>query len=769
MEKCNTNNVENNDTDITVIKIKVIAKEKLEFLYYIHNSNDFIDQVVDFLLETTALDNKQKQKVKNITSSTFKDNKRFADEFLLDYTNYFYVFITEFLFAVDILIKDNFKSSSKKNDKNSQEPKIDQLQLIEKLLNEIKKIENYSYKKFSLQYFNKLNLFEVKAYIVDKIVSNIMKIKFLSSIVHELFPLSLIKLHSLYLSIEQIVLSTKVSNNNFFFYLIRYEAKFPEKNLISTKLANELVRFISFENPGLTASQLDYVLNKSSLKTKIDILISTLDSLKVNTSIWLIEKHKIKDENLLNLLYLKKRNQAFNGCKVLMCEGKISLQHFIENSLTKKDLIIPKFLGELPEHCFIYLCNLIKQTSLSEVTRLINSPLNLKSKPTKSQIDQIMNSVVNVKFKNLVDDFMISSNLKSIKDMPAFLKLLESINSKNNDHLYSSQKDFFGPYLKENDYITTNYLVKLKSYKSKNKPVLPDVNYKLDDYIFLTEDYYHNNIKFVNSKNDYNNVLFLTKNAKNENIDTYDIAFDSEWQSENFLNFDKTLDLLQLSNKHFTVLINFNSLISLGSDMSELFSLLDKVISNCRYILGFAAQGDVSMLCPELKTVFLNNKKKIIDIQIMYNKFCQDVKTNNNKQKHKVKNEEINKNSKMEVEVEADSNNSNKEKNSEDNEFCDYEIISSSTEKKEDITELEVFSESEEVVEDDDKNKVHTVKSGSISLKDLTVRLLGKKLCKQETLSNWKNPKLRNAQVHYAALDAYILHDLYDKVLKLKV
>lgn len=46
---------------------------------------------------------------------------------------------------------------------------------------------------------------------------------------------------------------------------------------------------------------------------------------------------------------------------------------------------------------------------------------------------------------------------------------------------------------------------------------------------------------------------------------------------------------------------------------------------------------------------------------------------------------------------------------------------------------------------------------GSSGIKSICENILGKKLCKNEQVSNWENRPLRYSQEHYGALDAFIL------------
>ena len=52
------------------------------------------------------------------------------------------------------------------------------------------------------------------------------------------------------------------------------------------------------------------------------------------------------------------------------------------------------------------------------------------------------------------------------------------------------------------------------------------------------------------------------------------------------------------------------------------------------------------------------------------------------------------------------------------------------------------------------------------SLTKAVKELLGKEMCKQEQMSNWERRPLRLTQQHYSSLDAYILIDVFKKLLE---
>lgn len=41
--------------------------------------------------------------------------------------------------------------------------------------------------------------------------------------------------------------------------------------------------------------------------------------------------------------------------------------------------------------------------------------------------------------------------------------------------------------------------------------------------------------------------------------------------------------------------------------------------------------------------------------------------------------------------------------------------------------------------------------------------MLGKEICKDQTLTNWRRRPLRKNQIHYAAMDAVVVLKIYDK------
>ncbi|MEQ9285914.1 MAG: 3'-5' exonuclease [Cyclobacteriaceae bacterium] len=53
----------------------------------------------------------------------------------------------------------------------------------------------------------------------------------------------------------------------------------------------------------------------------------------------------------------------------------------------------------------------------------------------------------------------------------------------------------------------------------------------------------------------------------------------------------------------------------------------------------------------------------------------------------------------------------------------------------------------------------------SIGARKLSGIFLNKRISKSQQVSNWENPKLTRAQMHYAATDAWICLDIYEKML----
>jgi ribonuclease D len=52
------------------------------------------------------------------------------------------------------------------------------------------------------------------------------------------------------------------------------------------------------------------------------------------------------------------------------------------------------------------------------------------------------------------------------------------------------------------------------------------------------------------------------------------------------------------------------------------------------------------------------------------------------------------------------------------------------------------------------------------SLAFITQQMLGKEICKNQTLTNWQRRPIRRNQSHYAAMDAAVVIKIYDKFVE---
>jgi ribonuclease D len=57
------------------------------------------------------------------------------------------------------------------------------------------------------------------------------------------------------------------------------------------------------------------------------------------------------------------------------------------------------------------------------------------------------------------------------------------------------------------------------------------------------------------------------------------------------------------------------------------------------------------------------------------------------------------------------------------------------------------------------------LKLKKLGLDNITQEILNIKLCKSEKLSNWNIRPLRKRQIHYAALDSFVLLQIHDNLL----
>jgi ribonuclease D len=52
-------------------------------------------------------------------------------------------------------------------------------------------------------------------------------------------------------------------------------------------------------------------------------------------------------------------------------------------------------------------------------------------------------------------------------------------------------------------------------------------------------------------------------------------------------------------------------------------------------------------------------------------------------------------------------------------------------------------------------------------LKSISKEILGKEICKKFTMTNWDRRPLNRCQIHYAAMDAFIIFKIWDKLTEL--
>lgn len=62
-------------------------------------------------------------------------------------------------------------------------------------------------------------------------------------------------------------------------------------------------------------------------------------------------------------------------------------------------------------------------------------------------------------------------------------------------------------------------------------------------------------------------------------------------------------------------------------------------------------------------------------------------------------------------------------------------------------------------------SKVYLIEQQT-GLAKVALNVLGKSICKVEQMSNWERRPLRKSQTHYAGLDAYVLIDIIENLIK---
>lgn len=430
----------------------------------------------------------------------------------------------------------------------------------------------------------------------------------------------------------------------------------------------------------------------------------------------LIRKYDIKlSQAVESKLSKAKRKISMNGLKHLLLNGKVSLFNLFEGVSFNDKYSIPEFLIKHYDLFFIYFSNFLYINGTEnnkDITKHILNSIPF-SKKLVNCIESIYQNIIGKLFPdcfyNEKNDSTKQHNLKfdakGVFDIDtnsyicdyslnSFINIIRKLNTTNKDHLFINQIDSFGPYYAAKDIITNKYLthtaiVDEESLK-KNKNNENDKKKEMPIFI-LNDDYLNNNIKIISDAGSIDLLNFLIKDNQGNTLDKYNISFDSEWLSDNFFNYNAEIDILQLSNKHYTVIIRFFLLNS--KEKTEVIKKLDLILKGSTKILVFAADGDLSMFNKELLGIFNSeeNKTKLVDLQSAYHDKVRKIGISSNNI-------------------------------------------------------------------DNGNNK--------LSLKKFSEKVLQKSLCKHETLSNWRNDPLRKAQLHYAALDAYIIQDLYEILSK---
>lgn len=580
---------------------------------------------------------------------------------------------------------------------------------------------------------------------------------------------------------RKIFLISELSNFNSFFslksidFLIYIDKKFFKKVNIE-KIAPKLLRYFSSSNfnfkdnynhnfeiivliikilgININLENVFEILKKQILKrTEFNYIISILLEEKLKPSILteileINNKIMLLNDSNLRKIYKNLENYSINSMMYLYYLEKLSILNLIEIGFINEKFSFPSFLieGNCAKNIFIYSLNLVQfaYQAFNENKELTTEYFNksYKINAYKVHIIKAIKELFNLKEKlksNKKEEYEIAErlilNLDDHKNNPVNI-LLHLLNIDFcKIYLYTT---YYNPYLGytkgkieehmiKNSSISKKFDKKNKKVSNENENIIESKNDCLNNQL-EDDDETYDLPPFLMVKEKFDKIIIIEsikqidkiyKLIDSENNNDINIAFDSEWLSESYSNYNKDIDILQFSNGNCNILINFyklrlekyiedNNIKNLNFEDfsinegnvkldSKLYDVIDDVLNQSNKIINFAGDSDIRKFNETLKRIFIKYSTKTIDIQkIMALNHA----------------------------------------------YLLQKYIDSNTKQ--------------------DSQIIKKIKDKSFSLAFTVELILNKFLCKTETLSYWRNSKLRESQIHYAICDVLTLIEIYN-------